>query len=62
MSSPAGLLQQSYAADANAPAGQISALIGQVNPQIVLQSLADKDEASTGVVLGVWLKLKSAAG
>ena len=30
MPSPAGLLQQSYAADANAPVGQIPALIGEV--------------------------------
>src|SRR5262249_8035583 len=72
MPSPAGLLQQSYAADANAPADQIPALIGAVNSDIVLQSMADKDEASAGeaersqvrefVVLEVWLKLKSAAG
>ena len=72
MPSPAGLLQQSYAAEATAPPDRIPALIGEVNSDIVLQSMADKDEASAGetersqarefVVLGVWLRLRSAAG
>ena len=48
MPSPPGLLQQSYAADAKAPADEIPALIGEVNSDIVLQSMADKDEERTG--------------
>jgi hypothetical protein len=70
--SPPGLLQQSYAADAKAPADEIPALIGEVNSDIVLQSMSDKDEESTGppekskledfVVLGVGLRLRSASG
>jgi hypothetical protein len=72
MPSPPGLLQQSYTADAKAPADVIPALIGEVNSDIVLQSMADKDEARTGApekskpgdfaVLGVGLKLRSASG
>jgi Protein of unknown function (DUF992) len=70
--SPPGLLQQSYAADAKAPADEIPALIGEVNSDIVLQSMADKDEESTDapekskpgdfIVLGVRLNLRSASG
>ena len=72
MSLPPGLLQQSYAADAKAPANEIPALIGEVNSDIVLQSMADKDEERIGapeklnpgdfVVLGVGLRLRSASG
>ena len=72
MPSPPGLLQQNYAADAKAPADEIPALIGEANSDIVLQSMSDKDEESTGlperskpgdfVVLGVGLKLRSAPG
>jgi len=72
MPSPPGLLQQSYAADAKAPADVIPALIGEVNSDIVLQSMADKDEERIGapeklnpgdfVVLGVGLRLRSASG
>jgi Protein of unknown function (DUF992) len=72
MPSPPGLLQQRYAADAKAPADEIPALIGEVNSDIVLQSMADKDEERTGppekskpgdfVVLEVGLKLRSAPG
>jgi hypothetical protein len=72
MPSPPGLLQQSYAADAKALADEIPALIGEVNSDIILQSMGDKDEESTVppeatkpgdfVVLGVGLKLRSASG
>jgi len=72
MPSPPGLLQQSYAADPKAPADEIPALIGETNSDIVLQSMADKDEEGTGApekskprdfaVLGVALKLRSASG
>lgn len=68
---PLGLLQQSYVADATAPADEIPTLIGEVNSAIVLRSMADKDEESTRarekstsgdfVVLGVRLKLRSAS-
>jgi len=72
MPSPPGLLQQSYAADANAPADEIPVLIGELNSDIVLQSMADKDEEGPGApekakrrdfaVLGVALKLSTASG
>jgi hypothetical protein len=69
--SPPGLLQQSYATDAKAPADEIPTLIGEVTLDIVLQSMADKDEENTDapdkskpgdfVVLGVGT-LRSASG
>ena len=65
-----GLLQQSYAPDAKAPADQIPALIGDANSDIVLQSMSDKGNvgaaekapAADFVILRVELKLKSTAG
>lgn len=67
---PPGFLQQRYAADPKAPTGQIPDLIGEVNSGIVLQSMHDRKEGSAAeksppaafTVLGVELKLKSAAG
>ena len=69
--SPPGLLQ-SYATDAKAPADEIPTLIGEVTLDIVLQSMADKDEERIGApekskpgdfaVIGVGLKLRSASG
>jgi hypothetical protein len=67
-----GLLQQSYAPDAKAPADQIPAMIGEANSDVVLHSMADKNEGSTSAsekspagdfaILGVELKLKATAG
>jgi len=67
-----GLLQQSYAADPAAPRDQTPALIGEVNSDIILQSMADTKEGNTSqsekppptgfVVIGVELKLKATAG
>ena len=67
-----GLLQQSYASDAKAPADQNLALIGDANSDIVLQSMGDGRKGNVGapekppaadfVILGVELKLKSTAG
>jgi len=67
-----GLLQQSYASDAKAPAEQIPALIGDANSDIVLQSMGDGNKGNVGapeksptgdfVILAVELKLKSTAG
>jgi hypothetical protein len=66
-----GLLQQSYAPDAKAPAEQIPALIGDANSDIVLQFMRDGNKGDIGtpeqspaedfVILGVELKLKSTA-
>ena len=66
-----GFLKQSYAADAKTPAGQIPDLIGEVNSGIVLQTMSDTKEGSSGAgdkspapftVLGVQLELKTTAG
>jgi hypothetical protein len=67
-----GLLQQSYAPDAKAPAEQIPALIGDANSDIVLQFMRDDDKGNVAAlektpagdfaILGVELKLKSTAG
>jgi hypothetical protein len=66
-----GFLKQSYAADAKTPAGQIPDLIGEANSGIVLQTLSDTKEGSSGTgeklpapftVLGVQLELKTTAG
>jgi hypothetical protein len=67
-----GLLQQSYAPDAKAPADQIPAFIGDANSDIVLQSMGDRIKGNVGapekapaadfVILRVELKLKSTAG
>ena len=67
-----GLLQQSYALDAKAPADQIAALIGDANSEVVLRWMGDGTKASVGasekspaadlVILGVELKLNSTAG
>ena len=67
-----GLLQQSYAPDAKAPADQIPALIGDANSNIVLQSMGDRNKGNVGaaekapaadfVIVRVELKLKSTAG
>jgi len=67
-----GLLQQTYAADPAAPKDQTPALIGDLNSEIILQSMADKKEgessqsekspASGFVVIRVELKLKATAG
>ena len=67
-----GLLQQSYAPDAKAPAEQIPALIGDANSDIVLQLMRDDSNGDVGApekpavgdfaILGVELKLKSTAG
>jgi hypothetical protein len=67
-----GLLQQSYAADAKAPANQTPALIGDANADIVLQSMGDGNKGNIGapekapagdfVILEVELKLRSTAG
>jgi hypothetical protein len=65
------LLQQTYAPDAKAPADQIQAMIGEANSDVVLHSMADKNEGSTSAsekspagdfaILGVELKLKVTA-
>lgn len=67
-----GLLQQRYVADAKAAADQIPDVIGEMNPDIVLQSMAERSEGRTHapeklladdfVILEVELKLKSTAG
>jgi hypothetical protein len=67
-----GLLQQRYVADAKAPADQIPDVIGEMNPDIVLQSMAErsggrtrapeKSPAGDFIILEVELKLKSTAG
>jgi hypothetical protein len=67
-----GLLQQTYAPDAKAPADQIPALVGNANSDIVLQSMGDTNQGSVDApeksvagdfaILGVELKLKSTAG
>jgi hypothetical protein len=69
---PPGFLQQSYAADPKTPAGQVPDLIGDVNSDIILQSMADRKEGSVSAgekapaaafaVLGAELRLKSTAG
>jgi hypothetical protein len=64
-----GLLQQSYAVDRNALADQ-GPMIGETNSRISLQSMTDKREGAasatqkpTGyVIIGLKLKLRSAAG
>jgi hypothetical protein len=67
-----GLLQQDYEADPAAPKDQTPALIGEVNSDIVLQSMADTKEGNASqsekpptagfVVLRLELKLKATAG
>jgi hypothetical protein len=64
-----GMLQQSYAIDSKQPADQRPPLMGDANTDIVLHSLADKNEGSTSekraptgfVILNLELKLKSAS-
>ena len=67
-----GMLQQSYAIDNATPADQLPPMIGESNSRIVLQSLTDKQEGSASaaqkpapsgyVIIGLQLKLRSAAG
>ena len=66
-----GLLQQSYAADAQTPAGQTPPLVGERNGAISLHTMADKQEGSASkekrvppqfVVAAVELVLKVSAG
>jgi hypothetical protein len=65
-----GMLQQSYAVDRDVPADQMPPMIGEANSGIVLQTLRDKPEGSASqmpkpkgfVIVGLELKLKSAAG
>ena len=67
-----GVLQQTYANDLSQSADQKPPLVGQVNLDIVLHSMADTSEGSasatekpapTGfMILGVELKLKSTSG
>jgi hypothetical protein len=66
------MLQQSYAIDNATPADQLAPMIGESNSRIVLQSLTDKQEGSASaaqkpapsgyVIIGLQLKLRSAAG
>jgi hypothetical protein len=66
----AGLLQQTYAADPNALAGRAPMLLGDTNPSIVLQPLADspplsgadKRRPAAERIVVVALRLKSTAG
>lgn len=65
-----GMLQQSFNADQAMPADQPVRLVGEINPGVILRSLADKPEGAAGakekprprgfVVLGLQLKLKGA--
>ena len=65
--SPAGLLQQVYAADAAANAGHAPPLIGETNMSIVLQAMADAQappgadtkRVAIAMIVLVTLKLKS---
>jgi hypothetical protein len=67
-----GMLQQRYAVDNATPADQLAPLIGEINSDIVLQSLTDKQIGSASaaekplpsgyVIIGLQLTLKSAAG
>jgi hypothetical protein len=67
-----GILQQSYLPDAKETADQITALVGDVNSDVVLRWMGDGKKASAGaperspaddlVILRVELKLKSTAG
>lgn len=69
---PPGLLEQTYAADRGKPIDDTSPIIGEVNSDIRLQTMADEHAGSVGagekappkgfVVIGVELKLKSTAG
>lgn len=69
-SESAGLLQQTYAADPGAPAGRAPMLLGDTNPSIVLQPLADsrplsgedKRRPAAELIVVVALRLKSTAG
>jgi len=64
-----GLLQKSYAPDARPPQDQASALVGEANAAIILQSMADNSEKGTSapgkspagvfVILGLELTLHS---
>jgi hypothetical protein len=67
-----GLLQQTYTADPAKPADQKTPIIGEVNADIQLQTMADENEGSASVsekapprgfvVIGLELKLTSSAG
>ena len=67
-----GLLQQSYAPDAKAPADQNPVLVGDANSHIVLQTMGDSNKGNVGaaknpaaggfVIVRIELKLKSTAG
>jgi Protein of unknown function (DUF992) len=67
-----GLLQQTYTADPAKPADHKSPIIGEVNADIQLQTMADENEGNASVsekppprgfvVIGVELKLTSSAG
>jgi hypothetical protein len=67
-----GLLQQSYATDPAKPADQKSPIVGELNADIQLQTMADENEGSASVsekppprgfvVIGLELKLTSSAG
>jgi len=66
-----GLLNQSYAADPRTPAGQIPDMIGELHSGVVLQTMSDPKEGSSGArerspaaftVLGVQLELRTTAG
>ena len=68
---PAGLLQQSYAADEATPAGQVPPLVGERNTKIILHAMADKQEGNASlekkprpdfVLTGVELLLKASTG
>jgi hypothetical protein len=67
-----GILEQSYTADPAKPADQKTPIIGEVNTDIQLQTMADENEGSATVserspprgfvVIGLELKLTSSAG
>jgi hypothetical protein len=72
MSAAPGFLQQNYAADPRASASHLPDLVGEANPSVILQSMADRTEGSASAkeklpaeataVLRVELKLKSTTG